>query len=260
MHGANEMEKPAASTCVSACDGHRGWVGVGGTHLRGGALAEAPAIRVCGEIVQVITLPAAPRGLVSTQTLSVGNDCQVHSGPVEFVDPATLVSIDGDAQEQITVVGESPSTLGSLSALSTSNAYAVSRSWDCCGILMNEYFMNVQWAPSTAGSNVTSWSAWDGAKWHVEGFGLGWRLDSSNHSLGRSAGGVGSPSVTVHGRQGFSYQGAFDPTGTVFYNTYDSWLEGKPGFTFGQCTLQIVWRHGAPFWHTQAWCGSGTYS
>lgn len=114
--------------------------------------------------------------------------------------------------------------------------------------------------PSTAGSNVTSWSAWDGAKWHVEGFGLGWRLDSSNHSLGNSAGGVGAKSVTVHGRQGFSYQGAFDPTGTLFYNTYDSWLEGKPGMTFGQCVLQIVWRRGFVGWSTQAWCGSGTYS
>lgn len=205
----------------------------------------------------VVTLPAAPSGFVATQSWRVGDDCKVHRGPVEFVDPSTLGPVSVDVQA-IGTVGERFAP-GDVTSLSTSTAYGVSRSWDCCGILMNEYWLDVQWSPSTAGSNITSWSAWDGASWHTEGGGLGWRLDGSNHSLAKSAGGLGKPSVTVHGRQGFSYQGAFDPTGTLYYNTYDSWLEGKPGFTYGQCTLQVVWRRSFVGWNVQQWCNPGTY-
>lgn len=212
---------------------------------------------LCGEIKEAVTLPAPPPGLVATETWAVNENCQIELGPVQFVDPSMIGPIPGDALIGLGSVRQSPNS--GESVLSTSNAYAVQRTWDCCGIKMNEYYLDVQWSPSTAGSKITSWSAWDGASWHLEANGKGWHLDAPNHFLGASAGGVGNPSVTVHGHQGFKYDGIFDPTGTVFYNTYDTWLEGKPGFTYGQCTLQVVWRHAAVGWHQQQWCSPGTY-
>lgn len=74
-----------------------------------------------------------------------------------------------------------------------------------------------------------------------------------------SGGAAGQPSVTVHGHQGFSYQGALDPTGLVFYNTYDTWIQGKANGTIGSCLRQIVWRHAAPGWRMESICDYGTY-
>lgn len=219
------------------------------------ALAATPSTALCANISNIATIPAPPQGMASTQVWTLGTDCQLHAGPVQFVDEA---SVPGLASQQISSIGAGA---GGAQPLTTSHAYVVSRSWDCCGILLNEYSINISWAPSTGGSNITSWSAYDAAKWHREACcGFGWYLGSGDHSLGASSGGVGQASVTVHGHQGFGYWGSLDPTGSVFYNTYDSWIEGKPGWTYGTCTRQIVWRHGAPGWSMQSWCNPGTYS
>lgn len=106
----------------------------------GFATAKTPSTTACGEVAQTVSLPKAPAGLVATQSWTVGADCKVHLGPIEFVDPSTLEPVAGSSEAAISTAGET-SDPGGLTALSTSTAYGVSRSWDCCGILMNEYWL-----------------------------------------------------------------------------------------------------------------------
>lgn len=82
-------------------------------------------------------------------------------------------------------------------------------------------------------------------------------LYTFRHTLVRK--GSTRPTATVAPNRLRALGRALDPTGTVFYNTYDGWIEGTPGSTLGSCTRQIVWRHGAPDRSMPSRCDPGTY-
>ena len=71
------------------------------------------------------------------------------------------------------------------------------------------------------------------------------------------AGGIWSTTVRTEAHQGFDYQGVFDPTGTLFYNSYTVDISGFVYVTW-LCSYSYYWRQSFVNWHVQQWCGAGT--
>ena len=213
----------------------------------------------CGAFTGSDDLPAAPAGKVAMRTIWLDTACQVHVDPVQFVDPSALQSgPPGQGGVLASVSGQAAPGAGGAAPLTTypGSAYAIERTWDCCGILLNELFSNLTFAGN--GSIITSYDGWDGYILHREGGGLtGWSLNHSDSYLRVQAGGVGSTVVETEAHQGFSYQGVFDPTGTLYYNSY---TEDLYGFVYGTwlCHYSYYWRHSFVGWSVQQFCNAGT--
>lgn len=211
-------------------------------------------------------LPAAPEGFVTVQEFTMTENCRLVAGDIEFVPAAELVPAGGAERGEFESIGdeapppEGVSTLGSGSGCCW-GAYTVQRTWDCCGILLNEYWTEFDFNRCGGGfcsPYLRTWSASDGGKWHTEGFcGPGWYPVSSDHALYRHAGGVGYTSVTVKGYQGFGYDGGFDCGGRDYYNKYWNTLTGNSNGNWS-CSYTYSWRKSFAFSY-QAWCGSGNY-
>jgi hypothetical protein len=126
------------------------------------------------------------------------------------------------------------------------------RTWDIANWLLNEADTSATWTYD--GTNVTSYSQTDFESHHVEtGFG-GWNLDAHSTCCGTPA---GVPALTVYSYFAFKYQGRFDPTGTLFYNTYNNELQllGNGQVT---CRIAYTWRNSL-VWHKQDWCAYGGF-
>lgn len=132
---------------------------------------------------------------------------------------AALVPADADASDVFSSIGETMappsgefSTQGSGSGCCW-GAYNVQRSWDCCGILLNEYWTEIKFNKCSGGfcsPYLRTYSGQDGGTWKTLSFscGPGWYPVSSDHYFYRSSGGVGYTSVTLKGHQGFGYKAA----------------------------------------------------
>lgn len=135
--------------------------------------------------------------------------------------------------------------------------------FDCCGILLTEYWLENTWTSTGATGTITAWGATDGARWHREAGGAtGWSLDTPTHFLGLVGGGLNQTIEKVKGSQGFKYQGVFDQTGTLFYNRLTLYLQGNRDGNF-TCTFDYYFRRvpaGPLAWPPpQLICGRGVY-
>jgi len=128
------------------------------------------------------------------------------------------------------------------------------RSWDCCGILMNALYtsLDFSWDDFVVTSVTNQWNT---TVYHTEAPpSRGWYLDWQQ--LFYDSGCLGCSSLRLRGQAGFGYQGVFDPSGTLFYNTYDNTMTGYAnGAIFG--TYSVTWRNSAPGWHVQQWYAYG---
>lgn len=167
--------------------------------------AKAPS---CGSGSISAKLPAAPEGYVAVQEFTLTDDCQLIEGSVEIVPASELSPATAEESGQFSSIGEQAPPTDQVTALGSASgccwgAYAVQRTWDCCGILLNEYWTEFDFNRCSGGfcsPYLRTWSAQDGGKWHTEGFcGPGWYPVSSDHALYRYSGGVGYTSVTVKG-------------------------------------------------------------
>jgi hypothetical protein len=206
-----------------------------------------------------------PQDLVATRNYRLTADCRIIAGPVQIlpsnsvppvsdVDSGTFGSIASAANHQVAPLGS-----GSGSGW---GAYVVQRTWDCCGILLNEYWTEFDWSNCSGGfcsSWIRSYSGQDGGKWHPEytTYGPGWYPVSSDHSLYISSGGVGYTTVTLRGHQGYGYRGVFDTGGSDYYDSYTQYITGKANATWS-CSYSKYWRKSFGF-NYQAWCGYGNY-
>jgi hypothetical protein len=211
-------------------------------------------------------LPAAPEGFVAVQEFELTADCRLVKGKVEIVPAEALVDPGENSEAQFSNIAEEAAPPDGVSVQGAGSgccwgAYAVQRTWDCCGILLNEYWTEFDFNRCSGGfcsPYLRTYSASDGGKWHWEGFcGPGWYPNSSDRYLYRSAGGVGYTSVTISGHQGFGYDGGFDCGGNDYYNSYWNSLTGHSNGNWS-CSYTYSWRKSLGFQY-QAWCGSGDY-
>ena len=175
-------------------------------------------------------------GKAIVQTLSINSKCQVVLSPAKEISVAEF-NADAPTGMQSAVLGSASSNDGAqgsqdgVTALAATSyvGYSSTRVYDCCGILLTEHWVQNRWTSSNTSTGViTAWSATHGAKWHDEAGPVpGWYLDNNVSSLGLVEGGLNKTYERVKGRQGFKYQGAFDPTGNLFYNDLSDWVRGS---------------------------------
>jgi hypothetical protein len=222
----------------------------------------------CGPISDTYDLPMPSPGLVAVADLVVDANCEVQAGPVSFVAPMELAPSPSDMTKATfgslagSAAATDAATNGSASGCCWA-AYAVQRSWDCCGIEMNEYWTEFGWSNCSGGlcsPYIRSYSGRDGGKWATELLtcGPGWSRVSSDHYLYISSGGVGYTWVTLKGHQGYSYKGRFDCGGNDYYNSYTNYVTGYSNGNW-YCSYSYSWKKSFVGWHTQSWCGSGAY-
>lgn len=218
-------------------------------------LASPTATQLCGPTAWSGSM-TVPVGMVATQVVTIGADCQPHPGPTVVLESGAVTPPNGAAQ--MGTIDRISSSLGpSPLAAVYGSAYVVQRTWDCCGIELNEYWVENRWSSTGTGGYITSWSGQDGYKAHRELTGGGWAPDFGNHWLGLQDGGLYYSYETVGGQLGFTYQGIFDLGGHDYYNYYWQTMRGAAngGWT---CSYGYSWRKSLSF-NYQAWCGSGSY-
>ena len=189
-------------------------------------------------------MPAPPTGMAATVDVRVGADCRAHVSAVRLVPLATVPDVRGTTRSQ-PISASAPATAAAVSAIQRG---VYQRVWDCCGILMNEFDTIAYWQYN--GSSVTYWSLHNAVAYHRETFGGGWSLQYQNAWRQGSS----SSQVNLAGDAGFSYQGIFDPTGTLFYNSYVNTIQVRGNGSWS-CQWSYAWRNSVPGWHTQNWCG-----
>jgi hypothetical protein len=205
------------------------------------------------------TLPLPPVGYVSIVEPVVTPACTVSQGPVEIV-PANSPLITSGAAP----VTQNPSVFesaggGTRDALASQTATVHERSWDCCGVDMNELDTTLTWQYN--GSTVQSSSTHDAVSYHTETTCFpnskdGWYLIGQTDKY--ISGGVGQVGVGVQGKAAFGYNGFFnDCLNAGYVNTY---TENMYGYYDGSyyCTYSYTWSASFPGWHSQDWCGYGS--
>jgi hypothetical protein len=221
-----------------------------------------------------ISVPAAPVGWVAVQNVWIGADCQVVRGAIQFLPIAgphadsnglsaqTFADVSASIPERVRAAAGGASTQagdagGGGGSGCCWKAYSVQRSWDCCNLLMNEYWMELAYNKCTSicSNFIRTYNALDGGKWK----GPYWSRNSSDHYLTKTGGGLNYTWVTFEGHQGYSYRGNFDWTGTYFYNSYTTQIRGNVNGTW-VCDMSWSWRTTFAGWHAQLWCGTGTYT
>lgn len=115
---------------------------------------------------------------------------------------------------------------------------------------MNSLGTTIQW--QAVYGAVYTYGQYNTTTYHTEAPpSRGWWLDYQ--TLQYTGGCYGCSSRTLTGKAGFGYQGVFDPTGTLFYNSYVNTVTAY-GDGSGTCTHTYSWRHSIPGWHPQQWC------
>ena len=97
-----------------------------------------------------------PLGKVAERTIWIDSACKVHVDPVRVMDASAFSTpLDGRSERSWAVSGARDSGPIPLTSYNGA-AYAVERTWDCCGILLNELYSNLTFSGN--GSVITSLS------------------------------------------------------------------------------------------------------
>jgi hypothetical protein len=189
--------------------------------------------RVCADVKLSGALPVPPAGMAVRQDVSIGPDCEPVLGP------ARLVAKAGPAANAQT-------------ARSAAQGDRQVRSWsemyDCCNIRMTGLYTTSDW--SSDGTVVTTSSTDATQQWNREPWNAGWSLKSS----GKSADCVADCAVSTNvADASFTYQGIFDPTGSVYANTHRSTVTLKADGT-ASCTFEVDLKNTFIGWNWQRGC------
>ncbi|MBM0276146.1 hypothetical protein [Micromonospora tarensis] len=160
------------------------------------------------------------------QSISIGADCRVVTGPAEIL-PAPA----GKAR------------------LAAASYHTYSEMYDCCGIVMSALYTDS--TSTTAGGAVTSSSTSFSTHVNREPWNAGWSVRTATSSGGCA---TACPSASYDHHAEFSYQGIFDTTGDWYYNVHDSRvvLNGDGTAT---CQQSVNLRHTFIGWNWVHGCG-----
>jgi hypothetical protein len=149
----------------------------------GPASGSSPAPpRSCGPVRLTGSAPVPPPGRVVRQSVSIGDDCRVVTGPVEFLAAPPRAA-----------------------RLASAPFHTYSEMYDCCGILMTALHTDST-AASTTYSTHANREPWD----------AGWSVRAATGCA------ADCPSGRYDHHAEFSYRGIFDVTGAWYYNAHDS--------------------------------------
>ncbi|MDG4810771.1 hypothetical protein O7634_28785 [Micromonospora sp. WMMD1120] len=189
------------------------------------ASPRATTTQPCGAMQLTGNLPAPRPGTAVRQSISIGADCQVVTGPAQVV--------------------ATPNSRARLAAA----YHTYSEMYDCCGIVMSALYTDS--TSSTAGGAVTSSSTSFSTHVNREPWNAGWSVRTATSTGGCV---TACPSATYDHHAEFSYQGIFDATGEWYYNIHDSRvvLNGDETAT---CQQTVNLRHTFIGWNWVHGCG-----
>jgi RHS repeat-associated protein len=121
--------------------------------------------------------------------------------------------------------------------------------WDCCGIQMTQGRVVFQWTSSNGWIVGLDSGMVLIEHHHQELLGAGWKVATSSAHLGPCL--IACRYQKASGHVEFSYAGAFDPTGNLYYNTHDQAIKanGDGTWTIG---WKLTWRNSLA-WHWEVW-------
>ncbi|MBM2620901.1 hypothetical protein JIG36_35910 [Actinoplanes sp. LDG1-06] len=194
-------------------------VAVAALVLTPGAAAASPSApdRDCGTIRLTGSLPKPSAGTSVRQSVTIGPDCRVVTGPVT-VAPAAR-------------------------AAAAAPFHTYSEMYDCCGIVMSALYTDS--TATTAGGQVTSSSTTWSTHVNREPWNAGWSVSTASSSGGCAG---ACPTATYNHHAEFSYQGVFDPTGDWYYNVHDSKVVLSGNGT-ARCEQSVTLRHSFIGWN-----------
>ncbi|MFI1932352.1 MULTISPECIES: hypothetical protein [unclassified Streptomyces] len=190
--------------------------------------------RACADVKLSGALPVPPAGMSVRQDVSIGPDCTPVLGPARLV-PKAGPAVNAQAAP-------------AAAALVDRQVRSWSEMYDCCNIRMTGLYTTSDW--SSDGTVVTASSTDATQQWNREPWNAGWSLKSS----GKSADCVANCAVSTNvANASFSYQGIFDPTGTVYANTHRSTVALKADGT-ASCTFEVDLKNTFVGWNWQRGC------
>jgi hypothetical protein len=123
---------------------------------------------------------------------------------------------------------------------------------DRANLVLNVLHTDTSWTWN--GSIVTSYDSGGYVAYHREATNTGWNPHNVYNVL--SSGCAGCSSATIHAHAEFSYQGVFDPSGTLFYDILDNYPTVYNNGVWA-CNLTLYARHYSGAW--KSWiktCGN----
>ncbi|MCU7728359.1 hypothetical protein ODJ79_32000 [Actinoplanes sp. KI2] len=184
----------------------------------------------CPEVRLTADLPAPPLGATVRQSVTIGDDCAAHLGPVEVVPAARTAA-------RSLAAGAAPRTFHSFSQM-----------YDCCNILMTALYSDHTW--STGDGLVQAADSRVSTHVNREPWDAGWTVRESTGSGGCTG---ACPAATFTAHADFTYRGIFDVTGTWYANTHDSSVV-LAGDGTATCRHTVDLRHTFIGWHWEHGC------
>ncbi|GAB1692081.1 hypothetical protein [Krasilnikovia sp. M28-CT-15] len=188
----------------------------------------------CPELRLTADLPAPPPGAEVRQSVTIGDDCAAHPGPVQVV-AAARTGRTGLAARGLT--GTAPRSFHSFSQM-----------YDCCNILMTALYSDHTW--STGGGQVVTADSRVSTHVNREPWDAGWTVRDATGSGGCPG---ACPAATFTAHADFTYRGVFDVTGTWYANTHDSSVV-LAGDGTATCRHTVDLRHTFIGWHWEHGC------
>ncbi|GCB51416.1 hypothetical protein [Streptomyces sp. NL15-2K] len=214
---------------------------VGLVCVLGGTATAAPTptagqdpARSCGAVRLSGSLPVPPAGMSVRQTITIGEDCELKTGPVHQV-PASAA-----AESPARGIAAAPSAGRQL------------RSWnemyDCCGIRMTGLYSTADW--STADGRVSTAATTATQEWNREPWNAGWSLKSATDKQDCA---TDCAVVNHEAHADFTYQGIFDTSGDRYANTHHSSVQ-LAGDGTADCAFDVELKNTFIGWNWQHGC------
>ncbi len=211
--------------------------------LTSGAAVAAPAqdadgtAQPCGSVRLSGELPAPPAGRAVRQQITIGPDCKLEPGPVEYVAASGAVR-----------PGTSPRATPAAGAEAGHQVRSWNEMFDCCTIRMTGLYTTSSW--TVADARVTTASTTPTQQWNREPWDAGWSLKSAS---GKDDCTTDCPAVNSEAHADFTYRGIFDPTGSWYANTHHSYVRLNADLT-ATCTFDVELKHSFVGWNWRRGC------
>ncbi|MFI6641794.1 hypothetical protein [Streptomyces sp. NPDC050504] len=204
----------------------------------GSASAADPAARdasqSCGSVKLTGELPAPPAGMAVQQEVTMGEDCELVTGPVKFVPLAKSKAPAG--------------IVAAAQAGTTKQLRSWNEMFDCCNIRMTGLYTDSTW--TSDGSKVTTAATTPRQEWNREPWNAGWNLKSATNKNDCV---TDCTVVNSEAHADFTYKGIFDTSGNTYANTHHSYIQLKADGT-SSCRFEVQNRNTFIGWNWQRGC------
>lgn len=187
--------------------------------------------KICAGRTISVTLPFPPEGMVTIKNVSLDHTCNLIFDAIRFVPLAEAPHIPATGINTERITGDSISVNNNIYR----THYADQGVYDPVGLLLNRLttYTNFSYDGTSIGRLGVYGEAFGQTTILTCGF-PGWRTRNTYARITKGGGGFASATLRHHSE--YSYQGCFDTSGRLYYNTLDSYINVR-GDGSGSCTF-----------------------